>query len=90
MYETECRQFREVSRTRAIYNTETHTSDFIFNTSEMGSQCSFPGEVLSGGGRVPKERVLHSCSKVLNFLERLDDKIRCTHNDKETVAVVKP
>ena len=29
-----------------------------------------------------------SCSKVLNFLERLDDKIRCTH--EETVAVVKP
>jgi len=29
-----------------------------------------------------------SCSKVLNFLERLDDRIRCTH--KETVAVVKP
>ena len=27
-----------------------------------------------------------SCSKVLNFLERLDDRIRCTH--KETVAVV--
>ena len=25
-----------------------------------------------------------SCSKVLNFLERLDDRIRCTH------AVVKP
>ena len=32
-----------------------------------------------------------SCSKVLNFLERLDDRIttiRCTH--EETVAVVKP
>ena len=29
-----------------------------------------------------------ACSKVLNFLERLDDRIRCTH--KETVAVVKP
>ena len=27
------------------------------------------------------------CSKVLNFLERLDDRIRCTH--EETVAVVK-
>ena len=25
-----------------------------------------------------------SCSKVLNFLERLDDRIRCTH--EETVA----
>ena len=29
-----------------------------------------------------------SSSKVLNFLERLDERIRCTH--KETVAVVKP
>ena len=29
-----------------------------------------------------------SGSKVLNFMERLDDRIRCTH--KETVAVVKP
>ena len=28
-----------------------------------------------------------SCRKVLNFLERLDDRIRCTH--EETVAVVK-
>ena len=28
-----------------------------------------------------------SCSKVLNFLERLDDRIRCTH--EETVTVVK-
>ena len=31
-------------------------------------------------------QVNKSCSKVLNFLERLDDRIRCTH--KETVAVV--
>ena len=29
-----------------------------------------------------------SCSKVLNFLERLDNRIRCTH--EESVAVVKP
>ena len=29
-----------------------------------------------------------SCGKVLNFLERLDDRIRCTH--EERVAVVKP
>ena len=29
-----------------------------------------------------------SCSKVLNFMERLDDRIRCTH--KETAAVVEP
>ena len=25
-------QFSEVSRTRTIYSTETHTSDFILNT----------------------------------------------------------
>ena len=29
-----------------------------------------------------------SCSKVLDFLERSDGRIRCTH--EETVAVVKP
>ena len=29
-----------------------------------------------------------SCGKVLSFLERFDDRIRCTH--KETLAVVKP
>ena len=29
-----------------------------------------------------------SCNKVLNFLERLDNRIRCTH--EETVAVVEP
>ena len=48
----------------------------------MGSQCSFFQEsywvVMQN----------ESCSKVLNFLERLDDIISCTH--LETVAVVKP
>ena len=29
-----------------------------------------------------------SCSKVLNFLDRLDDRIRFTH--EETIAAVKP
>ena len=29
-----------------------------------------------------------SCSKFLYFLERLDDRIRCTH--EETVSVVRP
>ena len=29
-----------------------------------------------------------SCSKSLNFLDRLDDRIRCTH--EETVVAVKP
>ena len=35
VYKTECRHVpvqREISRTRTIYSTETHTSDFILNT----------------------------------------------------------
>ena len=75
-------QFREVSRTRTIYSTETHTSDFILN----GKPVQFFQErccVAVTGCQENK-----SCSKVLNFLERLDDRIRCNH--KETVAVVKP
>ena len=54
-------QFREVSRTRTIYSTETHTSDFMLNT--LGSQCSFPGEVLSGGDGVPTGQVLQQSSE---------------------------
>ena len=79
-------QFREVSRTRTIYSTETHTSDFILNTFWNGKPVQFFQErccVVMTGCQENK-----SCSKVLNFLERLDDRIRCTH--KETVAVVKP
>ena len=52
----------------------------------MESQCSFFQErcwVVVTGCQENK-----SCSKVLNFLERLDDRIRCTH--EETVAVIKP
>ena len=33
-------------------------------------------------------QVNESCSKVSDFLERLDDRIRCTH--EETVAAVEP
>ena len=79
-------QFREVSRTRTIYSTETHTSHFILNTFWNGKPVQFFQErccVVMTGCQENK-----SCSKVLNFLERLDDRIRCTH--KETVAVVKP
>ena len=79
-------QFREVSRTRTIYSTETHTSDFILNTFWNGKPVQFFQErccVVMTGCQENK-----SCSKVLNFLGRLDDRIRCTH--KETVAVVKP
>ena len=38
-WSVDVQQFREVSRTRTIYSTETHTNDFI--RSEMGSQRSF-------------------------------------------------
>ena len=79
-------QFREVSRTRTIYSTKTHTSDFILNTFWNGKPVQFFQEscwVVVTGCQENK-----SCSKVLNFLERLDDRIRCTH--EETVAVVKP
>ena len=79
-------QFREVSRTRTIYSTETHTSDFILNTFWNGKPVQFFEErcwVVVTGCQENK-----SCSKVLNFLERLDDRIRCTH--EETVAIVKP
>ena len=79
-------QFREVSRTRTIYSIETHTNDFILNTFWNGKPVQFFQErcwVVVTGCQENK-----SCSKVLNFLERLDDRIRCTH--KETVAVVKP
>ena len=61
----------------------------------MGSQCIFfssffsflffPAEVLSGGAEVPRDRALQQVSI---FLERLDDRIRCSH--EETVAVAKP
>ena len=89
VYETQYRhaaQFREVSRTKTIYSTETHTSDFILNTFWNGKPVQFFQErcwVVVTGCQENK-----SCSKVLNFLERLDDRIRCTH--EETVAVVKP
>ena len=34
-------QFRQVSRTRTIYSTETHTSDFILNTFWNGKPVQF-------------------------------------------------
>ena len=79
-------QFREVSMTRTTYSTETHTSDFILDTFWNGKPVHFFQErcwVVVTGCQENK-----SCSKVLNFLETLDDRIRCTH--EETVAVVKP
>ena len=58
-------QSREVSRTRTIYSTETHTSDFILNTFLIRSEASavFPGEVLRGDDGVPREQVLQQSSE---------------------------
>ena len=38
-WSVDVQQFREVSRTRTTYSTETHTSDL--KRSKMGSRCSF-------------------------------------------------
>ena len=46
-------QFRDVNRSRTIYSTETHTSNFMLNT----------GEVLSGGDGVPRGQVLQQSSE---------------------------
>ena len=69
-------EFRKVSRTRTIYSTETHTSHFILNTFWNGKSVQFFQErcwVVVTGCQENK-----SCNKVLNFLERLDDRIMCT------------
>ena len=79
-------QFKEVVRTRTIYSTETHTSDFILNTFWNGKPVQFFQERCWAVVMGCQEN--KSCSKVLNFLERLDGRIRCTH--EETAAVVKP
>ena len=42
---------------------------------------------MSGGDGVPREQGLHFLEQILDFLERLDDRISCTH--EETVAEVK-
>ena len=47
----------------------------------MGSQCSFSRRGVEWWWQGTKR-------KVLNFLERMDDRIKCTH--EETFAVVKP
>ena len=72
--------------------TDIHTSDFIFNAFWNGKPLQFIQERpcwLSGQWPVAGYQKNESCSNwILNFLERLDDRIRCTH--EETVAVVKP
>ena len=51
----------------------------------MGSQCSFSRRGVEWWWLGAKRT---SLAAVLNFRERLDDRIRCTH--EETVAAVKP
>ena len=85
---TDMQQFRKVNRTRTIYSTEseTHISHFIFNMFWNGKPVQFFQErcwVVVAGCQENE-----SCSEVLNFLKRLDDRTRCTH--EETVAAVKP
>ena len=60
-------QFRKVSRTRTIGSTETLACYFIFNT--FGVEWWWRGASRT------------SCSKVLNFLKKLHDRIRCTHEE---------
>ena len=60
VYETECRYVavQREKQARTMYSTETHTSDFILNTVlKWEASAVFPGEVLSSGDGVPRERV---------------------------------
>jgi len=52
----------------------------------MGSQCSFSRRGVEWWWRCAKKTSLAAKFRV--FLERLDDRIRCTH--EETVALVEP
>ena len=58
VYETECRHVAvQVSRSRTILALRHIQATLYLIPSEIGSQCNFPGDVLSGGGGVPRERV---------------------------------
>ena len=83
VYETECRHAAVQTGKQDqnyLYSTETHTSYFILNTFWNGKPVQFFQErcwVVVTGCQENK-----SCSKVLNFLERLDNRIRCTHRSQ--------
>ena len=80
-------QFRDVSSTRNIYSTGTDTSDFIFKyVLTWEASVVFPGEVMSGGGGVPRERVLQQS---FEFSGEVGDIIGCTH-EETAAAVVEP
>ena len=87
VYKTDCRHV-VVQRGKQDQNHLYHwnTYNFIFNTFWNGKPVQFFQQkcwmVMVGC------RKNESCSKVLIFLERLDDRNRCTY--EETVAVVKP
>ena len=69
-----------------IAKKHVHATLYLMH-SEMGTQCSF---VRRGVKYVVMMRCHEdeSCRKVLNFVERLDDRIGCAH--EETVTVIKP
>ena len=65
---------------------EAHVCNFVFNALWYGK----PVQLFQERCRVVMTRCHEdeSCSKVLNFLERLDDRIGLAH--EETVTVIKP
>ena len=62
-------QFREVSRTKRLIVLKHIQATLYLIRSEMGyvlkweASAVFPGEVLSGGDRVPREQVLQQSSE---------------------------
>ena len=87
VHETECRHVAvpRGKQDQTVYSTEIRTSDFI--RFAMGSQCRLFFSLQEMYRVVVKgSQENESCSKVLNFLEKLEHRITCTH--KETFAVV--
>ena len=56
-------QFREVSRTRTIYSTETYKRLYTLYVLKWEASAVFPGEVLRGDDGVPREQVLQQSSE---------------------------
>ena len=71
-WSVDTKEFREVSRTRSIDSMEAHACNFAFNALWNGK----PVQLFQERCRVVMTRCHEdgSCSKVLNFLERLDDR----------------
>ena len=75
-------EFRDVSRTGTIYSMEAHACNFMFNVL-------WNGKLLQERYRVVMTRCHEdeSCSNLLNFLERLDERIGCAQ--EEIVTIIK-